>query len=347
MAKTLSKQDINKLGWGDCPTPPAFVASDFDYISFVTKFGGWVSANVMGDTKKEWVMDWLKTKKRDATGLGKVASCWFSRAANLTRLDAIGFPLSDRHLAMLEEEIETLYKRIEKDSVPINVTPSVTHLTEDPMLSHVDAIIDAFLKGSKPIPLSVPTNTSVTKINDMIDYVTDIKHQFLTQEESWRSASKITAIGKALDSLIAQLNDSITSIKTAKAAAKLRKPRKAKAPTPIKHNIELMTSSDKFGFVTKPVDAVIGKKECFILDATYNILTHITALESSTLSLKGSSVINTLEAKQKRINPKKHKETIAKMTRSLNPLSLYNSIEVEETPGNTRLNVNKMLICAR
>lgn len=315
--KKKKATSVAKLKLGD---EPSFIIEP-SKVELARAFNWYRACAVDSDQHKEWVEEYLANRGWNSEQIKVVGSKvkkLIPVNIYLARLFNRHQPLDVKYDAENLSYFESVYEKhndqeFDEEGNPVFKAP-VTRVRTNvaPMVEFIEEQIEAVMAGGK-------AESVYTKLQEMGcngAAASQLKNIFAFQTEEFIELSKPSICDeeleeayrflrvptrKALGAFMKQLNEDLVSF--AQVVKKTRKPRKKK---PVKveklvSRVKYKAKDDTYKIASVSPDKIVGAQWLWVFNTKYRILAFYKAKDGTTLSIKGTTVLNYQECGQKKL----------------------------------------------
>lgn len=366
MATTANRQQriakFDKIAKGvECSLRPEYYRED------LFKALNYYNLNHDDKDKKKWYIAHVaKTDKALAKELLKVDDIYFRYPGILVRLQDGGSELQEKELNQLESRVEIIHnilkeknktKVITKVVAPIQTVQERMEELFHEHASEIDSAIDEFIEN-KTTEFSAKTyfstnNVSAPIVKKIKDFYTPRlkeyalayigKDDYLKESYSHFSKREFKRFIEFVKSII---DDCGVREVNAKVARKPRT-RKPQAPAKVVSKVQYQKEFAELGLKSISPTSIIDKKEVWLYNTKYRKIIHIVADETSSLTVRGTTIVGFDVSKSTQIMLRKPEEFFKGLTLTKRPLSSkMKTLTTKPSKPNGRINNETIILAA-
>jgi hypothetical protein len=245
--------------------------------------------------RKQWVNEWLKNPK-----IKKIHERHFQiTLSSICRMASRGYVLSDTDQEFIDGHVEKLLSIVQEKEAEKAEKPAGPTIQERiyaqvvPVLAEIDFYVDeAFSKRFNNKLGSQISDFGRPHIQHLVNHLDSYLNDFVQNKKDDYGFLKTTHMNKVIK-YIQALKDECTNLLEAKKKVQKIRTVKKKSPIQIAKNAKISEDT-----IITP-HKIVGTSYAFIYQEKYNRLNLIVAEDMDGLSVKGTSIINSDESKNK------------------------------------------------
>lgn len=332
----------------------------------------WYKINATEADKKNWTLDFLKTKlSKDDLVIIKSLKDFYIKYGELSRNDVgldvgvisrlltLGAPLVpslvdryDRGIALLIRREKTEKKNISDNT---EIQPSIQDKMKDvasKILGMFESEIDGLIFDQKPIDIKNWLEKNQVKVS-YFNKITEITKTYIKEFESvqkdrtgyeYLTPKRLTTIIKNLEEIITNIQD-ISVVKKA-SGIKPRK-RKIKSPIEIVKKLTSKSKDEKLGITSIQPSKIVGSYKLIVFNTKTNVMTLFETDSKDGLTVKGTSIIgyDTKYSYSKKIRKIDDFMNLFKTNKGIRAVKNHlDDIKCKKKPAKNRINSDTLLL---
>lgn len=354
-AKAQKRQQLIDRAQGKTSEPFIDVESKQSYTTQLLIALNWYAQNADGKQRKAWALSYFKKQKQldVVEHLSDINDWEFHSLGVLLRLKSNGSFLSEKEEKFIATKTSELLRTpITKVSVVAVAKPVVPVVSIQDRIAEkarevageIDGQLDDFVTTGKPNNYKISTSSVSSAVaKHVVNYysrtIAEIE-EAIEGEDAQLVEGYSNFTKPQLKRYLALLQSIVDSCEQAKKIIRKPRVRKAKPAGEIVKRMKFKKEDTELGIKSVTAASIIGASELWVYNTKYRKLQVYKAVEGSSLTVKGTSVLNYDTALSSSKTLRKPKEQLLPMVAmTKRPMAAaYKAIKCKEATPNGRIN---------